>query len=221
MVQIFNEDLYSVYYNAMKIKSFAYGIILLFLVSCTYREPVYTGQEIITNNIDKISIIPFRYINGAGRAVISDKFMADFNKELYSRLSAGLIGVKVTGPEISFKAMDTIKLNPDNIGYIPEFCRRTGCDAVLTGEIKEYGERVGGEYGVENPASFGFTAKLHDGKTGNIIWEDYYYEKQIPLTENVVEVGKFIKRKGKWISAQEIANEGIDELVNKLNVLLK
>jgi len=205
----------------MKIKLLALGFLLVSAVSCTYTEPVYTGQEIVTNRIDNISIIPFKYSNRADKAVISDEFMSNFNNELYKRLSAGLTGVKITNPEISYEALDAIKLNPESIGYIPEFCRRTGCDAVLTGEIKEYGERVGGEYGVENPASFAFTTNLHDGKTGNTIWEDYYYEKQIPLTENLVEVGKFIKRKGKWVSAQEIAYEGIDELVIKLNNLLK
>lgn len=205
----------------MKINLLALCFLLVSAVSCTYTEPVYTGQGIITSSIDNISIIPFKYSNRADKAVISDEFISNFNNELYKRLSAGLTGVKITNPQISYEALDSIKSSPDSIEFIPEFCQKTGCDAVLTGEIKEYGERVGGEYGVENPASFAFLTKLHDGKTGNIIWEDYYYEKQIPLTENLVEVGKFIKRKGKWVSTQEIAYEGIDELAIKLNDLLK
>lgn len=205
----------------MKTKILVFGFLLVSAISCTYTGPVYTGQPVVSNSIDNISIIPFKYTSRADRAVIPDQFLSDFNSELYKRLSAGLVGVKVTKPVISDKALQSMKTSPESIDFIPEFCRKTGCDAVLTGEIKEYGERVGGEYGVEDPASFAFITKLHEGKSGNIIWEDYYYEKQKMLTENLIEVDKFIKRKGRFVSVQEIAYEGIDQLVIKLNGILK
>ena len=204
-------------------KKFLFSLVtlLISLLACSYNEPVTPAQGIVLSKINNIAIVPFKYSKTVDKTSVPGDFIDSFNSELYSRLSTGLNGVSVVGQSISTDALDSIKSEPGMKGFIPEFCNLTRCDAVLTGEIKYYGERVGGEYGVEDPASFAFVTKLHDGRTGNIIWEDYYYEKQKPLLENVAEVGKFFKRKGKWVSTQEIAFEGIDQLVIKLNDLLK
>lgn len=205
----------------MKILLFSIITLLVGLFACTYSEPVKPAPGVVVNEINYIAIIPFKYSATVDKTEVPGDFIDSFNNELYSRLTTGLNGVSVVGQTLSADALNSIKSEPGMKEFIPEFCKLTHCDAVLTGEIKYYGERVGGEYGVHNPASFAFVTKLHDGKTGNILWEDYYYEKQKPLLENVAEVGKFFKRKGRWVSTQEIAYEGIDQLVIKLNDLLK
>lgn len=218
----FNADIYSVYYRAMINKLLVSTILVINALSCVYDAPVNNTQKIITETINSIAVIPFTHVPTEVTPSLSEDFILDFNTQLHKRLSDGLAGVNIISQGKSYEAFDSVKatIGRESAEFIPEFCRKAGCDAVLTGEIKDYRERVGGEYGVESPAAFSFVTKLHDGKTGNIIWEDYYYEKQQPLLENVGEVGKFIKRKGRWVSTREIAYEGIDEMVLKLTNLL-
>src|SRR3989304_340653 len=80
-----------------------------------------------------------------------------------------------------------------------------------------YMEREGGELGVSSPASVAFGVELLTTANGEMLWESYFAETQKPLFENVIEVCKFFKRKGRWISVDELAKEGVIEVVDNLN----
>jgi len=82
-------------------------------------------------------------------------------------------------------------------------------------------EREGGELGVSSPASVAFGVELLTTANGEMLWENYFAETQKPLFENVAEVGKFFKRKGRWISVDELAKEGVIEVVDNLNKFLE
>ena len=117
--------------------------------------------------------------------------------------------LKNENPELSYKDL-ALKVGSE-----------LGCEAVLIGNIYTYMEREGGELGVSSPASVAFNVELLVTSNGEKIWENYFAETQKPLFENVAEVGKFFKRKGRWISVDELAKEGVIEVVDKLNKFLE
>ncbi|HEX3035759.1 MAG TPA: hypothetical protein VHT73_11630 [Thermodesulfobacteriota bacterium] len=102
-----------------------------------------------------------------------------------------------------------------------EVARNMDTDAVLIGNVFEYREREGGELGVSSPASVAFGAQLLDTRTGQIIWEAYYAETQRPLLWNVFELDKFVKRGGKWVTANQLAREGVVKIADRLNRFLE
>lgn len=102
-----------------------------------------------------------------------------------------------------------------------EVAKNMDTDAVLLGNVFEYRERKGGELGVSSPASVAFGAQLLDAKSGEIIWEAYYAETQRPLLWNVFELDKFVKRGGKWVTANRLAKEGVVEIADRLNRFLE
>lgn len=74
--------------------------------------------------------------------------------------------------------------------------------------IYRFQERKGGNYAVEKPASVAFHMHLmKDGVLGKIF---EYSEEQKALTQNLFTMGKFLKRGGKWVTADELAEEGIN-----------
>jgi len=73
--------------------------------------------------------------------------------------------------------------------------------------VYRFEERKGGNFAVEKPAGVGFHMHLMEG---NIVGRVFVFdEDQQALSENVLNIGKFFKRGGKWVTADQLAEEGI------------
>ncbi len=81
-------------------------------------------------------------------------------------------------------------------------------DSVMVGTISQYSDRSGSEWGVESPSTVSFSIQLLSTKDGRVLWETYYTETQQPLFDNILEIKKFFKRGGKWVTVDELAKEG-------------
>jgi hypothetical protein len=90
-------------------------------------------------------------------------------------------------------------------------------DAVLFGRVIRFNERVGAAGGVKSPASVAFDLFLLDVKMGDIIWSARFRETQEPLSENILALGKFAQRRARWLTAEELAREGIKKVILKLH----
>ncbi|QER41501.1 hypothetical protein F1847_01630 [Thermodesulfobacterium sp. TA1] len=99
----------------------------------------------------------------------------------------------------------------------PEFIKnlslKTSADAILYGKVYRYKEREGSGFSVNEPASVAFTLVLYDGASGRIIWSELFDETQKPLSENLLNFK--IYKKIKWLTAKELAANGIEILVQK------
>jgi hypothetical protein len=93
--------------------------------------------------------------------------------------------------------------------------RSVKADAVLTGYIYRYEERVGTPYAASRPASVAFSIHLIRSADGADIWFGYVDETQQTLSENLFNVMAFWQRKGRWVSADEMAEAGLTKLLDK------
>ena len=91
-----------------------------------------------------------------------------------------------------------------------------GADVILAGYLYRFKERIGNNYAAESPASVAFSLFLIDVPAGRLIWARHYDETQKPLSDNLFKLSDFIKRKGRWVSAQELALIGLEEMVDAL-----
>ncbi len=87
--------------------------------------------------------------------------------------------------------------------------RTLKADAALMGYVSMYQERVGSRLGANPAASVGFEVKVV-AADGQVLWVGEYYERQRPLTEDVMG---FIQRLGMFVTAEELAEYGVDELM--------
>lgn len=94
-------------------------------------------------------------------------------------------------------------------------------DAVLFGRVLHFRERVGEELGVESPASVSFVLYLLDVKRGDIVWSARFDETQRALTEDVLAVGKFAQRGARWLTAEELAQEGVRDALESLSQAMR
>lgn len=95
--------------------------------------------------------------------------------------------------------------------------RVLNADTVMVGVISEYTERGGSEWAIESPSTVSFYVELLSTKDGSVIWTTSFKETQQPLFDNLFEIKKFVKRKGKWITADEMAKEGARKIAQRFS----
>jgi hypothetical protein len=93
--------------------------------------------------------------------------------------------------------------------------RSSNADAVLTGYIYRYEERIGTPFAASRPASVAFSIHLIRSADGVDIWFGYVDETQQALSENLFNMAIFWQRRGRWVSADEMAQAGLTELLDK------
>ena len=88
-------------------------------------------------------------------------------------------------------------------------------DASLGGQIRRWSQREGSTTGVRRPASVWLVLELTD-RDGRVIWNGVYEETQPPLSEDVLSFSRAWERSFRWVTAEELAEYGLRELVDDL-----
>jgi len=107
---------------------------------------------------------------------------------------------------------DKLKMALTNrtVGYVEDKAKTPRINIL----IYRYEERKGGNFAVEKPASIGFHMHLTNN---NVLKSVFVYEEdQQALMENLLTIGKFVKRGGKWVTVERLAEDGIEKGLNKL-----
>src|SRR5574341_524808 len=204
---------------------FSFSIALFFILSCSFpiqraeKGPQRVALKPAELDIRKIVLVPFESDTEVPPG--KERYLTDI---MYNELISKIININIVPLESSTPEFSKVKSeNPDltNKEVALRIGNNLGAQAVLIGSIFTYSEREGGELGVSSPASVAFGVDLVNTANGEKIWENYFAETQKPLFENVAEVGKFFKRKGRWISVDELAKEGVIEVVDNLNKFLE
>jgi hypothetical protein len=93
---------------------------------------------------------------------------------------------------------------------------KLNADFVLITNLFRFEERIGSSLGVERPASVSFDLHLFRLRDEKMVWMGKFDETQKPLSENLLKIKSFIRRKGSWLMAAELASVGLDEMLGKL-----
>ncbi|MCS7280473.1 MAG: hypothetical protein NZ583_02435 [Desulfobacterota bacterium] len=99
------------------------------------------------------------------------------------------------------------------LGITPNECNESveRCIYVL---IYRFQERIGGPYSVDKPASVGF--HMHLLEEMRPIRSYTFDEEQKPLFSNLFKLLKFLKRKGRWVDASTLSEEGVIDGIKKI-----
>ncbi len=95
--------------------------------------------------------------------------------------------------------------------------RALNADAVLAGYIFRFRERIGTRYAVKSPASVAFDIHLIRVADGRVLWSGQFNETQKSLSEDLLHLETFLKRKARWITAPEMAQAGLEHILQSLS----
>ena len=79
--------------------------------------------------------------------------------------------------------------------------------------LPTFRERQGYAYSAEKAASVAFDIHLIRVSDGVTIWRGLFDETQKSLMENLFQIVPFFQGGGQWVTAKELATEGIDALM--------
>ncbi|MGE5789632.1 MAG: hypothetical protein ACM33C_02080 [Syntrophaceae bacterium] len=100
---------------------------------------------------------------------------------------------------------------------VTEQLQRTGkaleVDAIVIGYVSCFRERVGYAYSAERPASVTFGIYMIQSSDGELVWGRIFDKTQQSFSENVLQSSTFFSRGLKWVTAAELAEDGVDELL--------
>lgn len=92
-------------------------------------------------------------------------------------------------------------------------------DAVLIVTLQQYKEREGTEYSIISPASVTFDYKLVLVQTGQTLCSGVFHETQKPVLDNVFEFFQRAKRGLKWVTAEILLREGLQQKIETCQYL--
>ncbi|MEK6576234.1 MAG: hypothetical protein AAB014_04020 [Nitrospirota bacterium] len=191
------------------------------LTGCGPGTRVFVHSDIKNYHLERIAIIPFteddkeqdegalksrKVEKGSGK-----KLTRIFYEALKTKSDINLIPMedvtKIAGEIVNKEGQLPIKTMALKVG------RELRADAILIGSVTSFQERIGGSFGITRPASVGFEVELYSVQDDKLLWKSGFYETQSSLTEDIGSLPLFIKRAGKWITADELARYGAEEVV--------
>ncbi len=206
----------------------------LFLCSCSLtREARQEGKR--RDVISSIAVTGFSFLEGlsetseskgsAGSAVgggdASDPQLRDMLSDMLFERMVALGGYVLYSPYQASAARAALlstdralRMNQHNLSI--EIGKRLEAEALLTGTLLRWRERQGKEYAVESPASVAFDLQLISVKDGELIWRGRFDKTQRSLSEDLFDLGTFIRARGRWMTARELALSGMDGLLSEM-----
>ena len=96
--------------------------------------------------------------------------------------------------------------------------RCMGVDLLVVPQLLEYRVREGSAIGVVAPAKVVMDIFVIDVRNETLVSRSRFDEAQSALTNNLLDADKFFKRGGKWITAHDLAQEGMVKAVKELGL---
>ena len=96
--------------------------------------------------------------------------------------------------------------------------KKQGAQLLLVPQVLDWHEREGSKAGVTQSAHVRVEFFLLRVDAGNIMERSIFEEKQAGLTDNLLQMGSFLKRKGQWVTAEELTEEGMNKAIKDLGL---
>ncbi len=114
-----------------------------------------------------------------------------------------------------YKRVAAESLRKPLLDVLKKVGEETGADILAVGYIYRYTERVGYDYSVKQPASVAYEIYMINPSDKSIIWRGIFDKTQKSLMEDLFQVSSFFRGGGKWLTAEQLSKQGMDEIFKK------
>jgi len=114
-----------------------------------------------------------------------------------------------------FSKADKVQFEIKPLRSAIELGKELNADFIFVGYLFRFEERIGSHIGAEKPASVGFDIHLLRMRDGKRVWDGKFDETQQALSENLLKIGSFVRRKASWLTAEELSSVGMDEMLKR------
>lgn len=98
--------------------------------------------------------------------------------------------------------------------------KETGVDLLIVPQILDWRERAGSGAGVTTSAALNMDFYLIDVREpeGALVARSHFKEKQVGLSDNLMNFDTFFKRGAKWVTTQELSLEAMDKMMKEFGL---
>jgi hypothetical protein len=207
-------------------------VLLSFAISCHNRND--SGILVPEGKIvfDRIAVVPFQQIapessaSGVVRCPLCGLiFSASTSTGTPEKISERLFleRVQERRPRFAIIEGDRVagayrRISSDSVTIslrkaLRDVGNELGAEAIVVGYVYRFRERKGNSYTVEQPASVAFDIHLLRVSDGELVWRGAFDRTQTSLMEDLMQITSFFREKGRWVTAEELAEEGIQEIL--------
>ena len=177
------------------------------------------SNDLESRRIRRIAVIPPETFSAAGQAQAQQNNPPEMlAKQLYSAM-ASLPSWQIVA-ETEVKQVEQTKPATMDAARLRQIGEMVFADAVMVGRVQRFRERIGDDWGVKSPASVAFVLDLIDVRRGDVIWSARFDETQKALSENIFGLGDISQRGVRWLTAEQLATDGVKKAVGQLHQLL-
>lgn len=206
--------------------------LILFLFSCSFGPGNLQSKhstDLETRKIRRIAVLPPSAVSSVPPAKVPLGAQVEqraSEREAPERLAKSIYSAAVALPNWRIISESELREVEQSLGAVPDSARlkRIGemvyADAVITGRILRYRDRIGDEWGAKSPASVAFILDLVDVRRGDVIWSARFDETQKPLSENIFALGEISQRGIRWLTAEQLMEEGVKKSIGQLHQLI-
>jgi hypothetical protein len=201
----------------------------ILLAQSSEKDDLVVAQTPAEYVAGKMALIPFNSKNTLANEQ-SDDSLSQIERyltiSLYEALvseTSGMPDVEIIPIQKSDTEYSRLRSGKPKIYYRDiaiDVGRVLGADTVMVGVISRYSDRGGSQWATDSPSTVSFSVDLLSTKDGSVLWGTSFTETQKPLFDNLFEIKKFVKRKGKWITADEMAKEGARKIAHRFSTFL-
>lgn len=146
---------------------------------------------------------------GRPEAVVEERFLEQLQK---SKPKFSIIsGERVAGV---YRRVSAASLKTPLRQVLRDVGSELGAEGIVTGHVYRFRERKGGPYAAEHPASVAFEIHLLRVEDGVLVWRGSFDRTQSALMENLLQAPSFYREKGRWVTAEELAEEGLEQMLS-------
>ena len=197
-------------------------LCLALALSCT-RRPASTADVPRSLPAEyKISVAPFTQPSETSQLITGHipEMQGRIARDELAMLDRAFRHILQTGTKRDYTFIPRRDLPTDGVAYhaaerpqaLPKWLaygRSAGAQYLLIPQVLDWHQREGSSAGVVRAAHVRLEFFLVRVEDGTILKRTVFEEKQVGLTENLLTVGSFFKRRGAWITAEELAEEAM------------
>jgi TolB-like protein len=111
-----------------------------------------------------------------------------------------------------YKRIASESLKEPLLNILRKVGKELGADYLVVGYVYRYTEREGYDYSAKHPASVFFEIHLIKTVDGSIIWRGFFDKTQKSLMEDVFQISSFFRGGGKWMTARQLTEQGMNKI---------
>lgn len=177
----------------------------------------------------KVGVAPFTQPTTTSQLIMGfipeaqGRVPADVFPQLDSMMRSDLAATKrlytwLPGKPDAFAGVYHESGTPQALSQWVAYGKQHNIDLLLVPQVLNWHQREGSGAGVTSSAHVRLEFFLIDLRNGQVLRRSIFEEKQVGLVDNMLTVGDFIKRKGTWVTAEQLSREAMAKAITELGL---